>query len=237
MTKMIISFEYDNDVYFDEEDLMYSGVKYFHETEDMTISKVVEFIKEFYEATGLDGGGTEEEIFLKGAHTVSGDYVQEIINELDYIIDSETITLDEVVNDGLYLDVVDYLEYNLSGEDLDKLIDAVAKENDFSIGTVGYSQWADYLAHNNTSKEYVRSLWDGTNFYVMSLIDELNSYSDSVGRVYAEDMDELIEYTLEYFNISKEDGFKVVNNEIGKYIDMPKVEELREIKYSYKDIK
>lgn len=236
MKKVIVEFQFDNDVYFDEEELMYSGIKYFHEADDLTVSKVINFIKDFYEKTGLDGGGTEEEIFLRGAYEISDEYIKGVLEEFKDYIDEESKTLKSVIEQNLYYDVVDFLEYHMSVEESDAVIRTIARENNFKFGTVGYSSWAHYLAHDKLSSEYVRSIWDGSNFYTIALVDGNGDFNNSVGRVYAETMEELVEYTLDCFNIDREKGFKVVNNQVGLYVDMPKVREIKNVTYSYEDI-
>ena len=68
---------------------------------------------------------------------------------------------------------------------IEKILDTPGKvfeffeSNGLQIGTVGYSPWSNFIAPMDVSKSFIRDLWEGWNFYTLSLLDENGEVKDS----------------------------------------------------------
>lgn len=234
----IIEFDYETDTYFDEEELTYQGMKFFEDGRGMTIETVIDFIVKFYDLTGLKGAETGAEAFLKGMELVDKDILKglefDAVEEFrEFYERHEEVTFKEMFEDNLYLDVLSFLDSIYTPKYLFELLEVILEANDFYVHNVGYSQWATVLAHNTTDVSYARAVWDGTDFYYIARLDDRGDILDGMGLVYADTVEDLLEYAKD---IAMTDDFVVVDNDISSYMDVPKVEKVRHVEYTFKEV-
>lgn len=234
----IIEFDYETDTYFDEEELTYQGMKFFEDGRGMTIETVIDFIVKFYDLTGLKGAETGAEAFLKGMELMEEDTLKDLEEDFtiafqDFYEDEEHITFKEMFEDNLYLDVLEYLDSVYPAKELFSYLELILEANDFYVHNVGYSQWATVLAHNTTDVSYARAVWDGTDFYYIARLDDRGDILDGMGMVYADTVEDLLEYAKD---IAMTDDFVVVDNDISLYMDVPKVEKVRHVEYTFQEV-
>lgn len=231
----IIEFDYDRDIFFNEEDLLFEGIKFFFEGEDENIYSIVEFIAEFYGVSGQKGAENTQKVLSNGLKDFPEDLERDIIEEIEYWTEEKFLDIEQLLKNGYYGEVMDYLYSSVEYSRLEEWIkDSLLPSNNFRHGMVGYSQWANYIAYENTNRNYIRSIWDGTDFYVISVLDKNGEIKDSVGWYYASDVNELLDYVGEVIG-DKE--FKVVENDISLDMNVSKVKKVYEVDAIFKDIK
>lgn len=202
----IIKIEYSKDISNFREDINYIG--------DRLSQKILTEIWEKY-----GSGKRWNEILPTGL-------INDIIEDFNEYY--ENITTEEIFNGEHDEDIYDFLYHHLPDQDLLKYI---IDDEKYSFDTVGYSPWSYVIYDRYYKWEYVRDLWEGWNFYDITLLDEENNWIDSISNCYIVDLDkeDLNKYLKYYFNI---DDYYVVDNEVSKWAkDIKKAKEIHDIKY------
>ena len=172
---------------------------------------------------------TDEQIFLNYAKGNEEQFLKEFMLEFEPDVDYKN--LKEVLDNNYIYELIDLFIDLYDGEN--NIID-LCKTNNCDFGTVGYSNWTYYITHKEIDVNFVSDLWEGRNWYILSLIQD-NEVVESIGGMYITDLKELDKRVKENFGIEKDDYF-VVENDMGQYIDKPKVKEIKHVRYTYKKI-
>ena len=161
----------------------------------------------------------------------SDDKVNELVKELqEWHIPEDALYAYETLEDFFYEDPEFFIA---------EIIDNPEKTFEFfeangiQAGTVGYSPWSYYVAPMDVSRSFIQDLWEGWNFYSVSLIDENGESKDSYHEVYIPDTDELKEVVYNDFGIK---DFYLVDNQEAEYMEHKKVKEIQKVDLSYKII-
>lgn len=132
----------------------------------------------------------------------------------------------ELLDDGFVYEILEYLQ-----EDKD-FLEKIASLFNCTFGTVGYSPWAYYLAWGDVERSFIRDLYEGLNWYILTLLDGEGNTIESVGGCYIPELSDLHSYVKDYFGIEKND-YWLVDNEEATYFDHKKIKEVIDINYSY----
>ena len=114
-------------------------------------------------------------------------------------------------------EALDYINYNFAMYDRDdSFINDILEGYNFTITTVGYSQWA-YVICPLDSVSFAKDLWEGWNFYDISQYEVLDDgeldHIDSISGVYFEYGADIMEYIQECFNFDTENYGFILNND------------------------
>ena len=177
---------------------------------------------------------TEKDIFH---NLVRGEenYYLEILKDYDYgdyIYDLEE--LEKFTNLQDYIDAfseIDLLDFLLDVDDIEN----ICTKNNCQFGTVGYSPWSYYIAYKDVGYDFIRDLYEGWNWYTISLWSEDGDILDSVGGVYAPNIEELDIVVSDYFGLEP-DNYYLIDNIYTEYLDKPKVKEFITKNYHFEII-
>ena len=177
---------------------------------------------------------TEKDIFH---NLVRGEenYYLEILKDYDYgdyIYDLEE--LEKFTNLQDYIDAfseIDLLDFLLDVDDIEN----ICTKNNCQFGTVGYSPWSYYIAYKDVGYDFIRDLYEGCNWYTISLWSEDGDILDSVGGVYAPNIEELDNVVSDYFGLEP-DSYYLIDNIYTEYFDKPKVKEFITKNYHFEII-
>ena len=180
---------------------------------------------------------TEKDIFhnlVRGREN----YYLEILKDYgygDYIYDLEE--LEKFTNLQDYIDAfseIDLLDF-FSDVDDNEFIENLCTKNNCQFGTVGYSPWSYYIAYKSVEYSFIRDLYEGWNWYVISLWSEDGDMLDSLGSVYAPNIEELDSVVSDYFGLEP-DNYYLIDNMYTQYFDKPKVKEFITKNYHFEII-
>lgn len=225
----IIKIEYETEMFFDEDELLSNGLKYYHNGEGFNFNSVVKFINDFYKSSGLVGATTPEEAVVPMIIGLPKNTKEAVLFEFNRWNDGQYDSVEELLEDGLFLDVVEQVYRNMNEDDLSLWIQKIIEFNKFHVGTAGYSPWAKYIAHESVSHDYAESVYTGANFYYIASLDESGDIKDSLGMVYAENMDTLIDYIKD--DLVGDKKFALVENDITRDWSVRKVREVKRFEY------
>lgn len=177
---------------------------------------------------------TEKDIFH---NLVRGEenYYLEILKDYDYgdyIYDLEE--LEKFTNLQDYIDAfseIDLLDFLLDVDDIEN----ICTKNNCQFGTVGYSPWSYYIAYKDVEYSFIRDLYEGSDWYCISLWSEEGDILDSVGGVYAPNIEELDNVVSDYFGLEP-DSYYLIDNIYTEYFDKPKVKEFITKNYHFEII-
>lgn len=161
-------------------------------------------------------------------HNLTREEQEEIFRELTEYHGTEEFCHDiyELLDNGFHYEILEYLQ-----EDKD-FLEKIASLYDCVFGTVGYSPWAYYLAWGDVERSFIRDLYEGWHWYILTLLDEEGNTIDSVGGCYIPDVNELHSQVEDHFGIEENDYWLVDNME-ATYFDHKKIKEVTDINYSY----
>lgn len=131
----------------------------------------------------------------------------------------------------------DFIDYDGAKELLNFIIETredieeLCTANKCNFGTVGYSDWAYYVAIEETEYNFINDLWEGWNWYVLQIIED-NDIVDSVSEVYIEDTEALDMAVYEIFGLDRED-YLIVDSEVTTYFNKDKIQEIEHCSYEY----
>jgi len=227
--KNIIELNYDDDLFVCMDSFLDFHVKFLgNRLLNIKISDVIETIKDLnkdYEGKEL----TDDDIFINYAKGNEEQFYKEFMEEFQPYKNYKN--LKEILKGGW---IYELLEYFIDLYDGDNNLKDLCEVNNCKFGTVGYSDWSYYITHKNIEHEFANDLWEGRNWYSVSLIQD-NDVVDSIGSCYITDKKYLDDIVEGHFGIDKDD-FYVVNNEIGEWFDKPKVEKIEHVEYSFEII-
>ena len=177
---------------------------------------------------------TEKDIFH---NLVRGEenYYLEILKDYDYgdyIYDLEE--LEKFTNLQDYIDAfseIDLLDFLLDVDDIEN----ICTKNNCQFGTVGYSPWSYYIAYKDVEYSFIRDLYEGSDWYCISLWSEEGDILDSVGGVYAPNIEELDNVVSDYFGLEP-DSYYLIDDIYTEYFDKPKVKEFITKNYHFEII-
>jgi hypothetical protein len=194
---------------------------------NIKMSDIVDRIKVLNESFS-DKVVTDDDIFLNYAQGNEEQFYNELLDDL-YDDEKENFkNLKDFVDEYGGLELLEmFIETDNNMSDL-------CEVNNCDFGTVGYSNWTYYITHKEIDVNFVSDLWEGRNWYILSLIKD-NEVVESLGGVYIPNIKELDDFVKGYFGIDKDDYF-VVENDIGQYINKPKVKEIKHVRYTYERI-
>ena len=219
----IIKLGYDNDFSYHIDTVDY-GVKYIgDERLGFNVREMIEAIQQI-NLSFNDKELTDDDIFLNYAKGIEQDLYQELIDNTDFDEIENFKTLEDFIDWDGSIELMDFLINDR--EDFERLCET----NNCQYGTVGYSQWSHYVSWHNVEKSFVRDLWEGWNWYCISLVDSAGEFIDSVGGCYITDTEDLDVYVRDHFVV---EDYYLIENEEAKYLDKPKVKEIAHVKYSY----
>lgn len=225
----IIQLDYEMDLFYHMDSFLDYKVKFLgNRLLNVKVRDIFDTIRELNNIFN-ENELTDEQIFLNYAQGNEEQFYKEIMLELE--LDESYKSLKEIVDDGYIYELIDYFIDLYDGENN---IKDLCEINNCKFGTVGYSDWTYYITHEKIEHSFVLDLWEGRNWYILSLIQN-NEVVDSIGGMYITDLKKLDEHVKDNFGIDKDDYF-VVENDIGQYIDKPKVREIKHVKYSYERI-
>ena len=169
---------------------------------------------------------TLEDVFYNLVEGEEEDYLK-MLKDYDYgdfMYDLEDLeelkTLQDYINE---FSEVDLIEFFLDVDD-DNIIEKLCTKNNCKFGTVGYNFWNYYIAYKDIEYSFIQDLYEGRNWYVISLLDEEGHVLDSVGGVYASDTRVLDSVIKDNFGLEP-DSYYLIDNEHTQYFDKPKVKE------------
>lgn len=90
----------------------------------------------------------------------------------------------------------------------------------YNAGVVGYSQRAYYITTSDTDTSFVVDLWEGWNFYNVSILSEQGEIVDSICQCYLTNNEDLEECVKSNFGIDKDD-INLIKNECSVYSKYP----------------
>lgn len=180
---------------------------------------------------------TEKDIFhnlVRGREN----YYLEILKDYgygDYIYDLEELekftSLQDYIDAFSEIDLLDFF----SDVDDNEFIEKLCTKNNCQFGTVGYSPWSYYIAYKSVEYSFIRDLYEGCNWYVISLWSEDGDMLDSLGSVYAPNIEELDSVVSDYFGLEP-DNYYLIDNMYTQYFDKPKVKEFITKNYHFEII-
>ena len=225
----IIQLDYEMDIFYDMDSFLDYHVDYLGDRFlNIKIRDIFDTIRDLNKDFN-NQELTDEQIFLNYAKGNEEQFLKEFMLEFETDVDYKN--LKEVLDDNYIYELIDLFIDLYDGENN---IKDLCEINNCRFGTVGYSNWTYYITHEKISKDFVYDLWEGHNWYILSLIQD-NEVVDSLGGVYIPNLKDLDTHIKENFGIDKDDYF-VVENDIGRYIDKPKVKEIKHVRYTYEKI-
>ena len=180
---------------------------------------------------------TEKDIFQNLVRGEEDDYLKMLkdYGYGDYMYDLEE--LEKFTNLQDYIDAfgeIDLLDF-FSDVDDSEFIEKLCTKNNCQFGTVGYSPWSYYIAYKDVEYDFIRDLYEGWNWYCISLWSEEGDILDSVGGVYAPNIEELDIVVSDYFRLEPDDYY-LIDNMYTQYFDKPKVKEFITKNYHFEII-
>jgi hypothetical protein len=215
----IIQLDYEMDLFYHMDSFLDYSVDYLGDRFlNIKMSDIVDRIKDLNEFYS-DKVVTDDDIFLNYTQGNEEQFYNELLDDL-YDDEKENFkNLQDFVDEYGGLELLEmFIETDNNMSDLCEI-------NNCRFGTVGYSDWTYYITHEKIEHSFVLDLWEGRNWYILSLIQN-NEVVDSIGGMYITDLKKLDEHVKDNFGIDKDDYF-VVENDIGQYIDKPKVREIK----------
>ena len=180
---------------------------------------------------------TREDVFYNLIRGEESDYLKMLkdYNYGDNIYDLEELdkfkTLQDYIDDFSEIDLLDFF---LDIDDTE-FIEKLCTKNNCKFGTVGYSPWSYYIAYKDVEYSFILDLYEGWNWYAISLWSEEGDMIDSLGNVYAPNIEELDIVVSYYFGLES-DNYYLIDNMYTQYFDKPKVEEFITKNYHFKII-
>ena len=180
---------------------------------------------------------TEEDIFYNLIREEEEDYLK-TLKDCDYgyyLYDLEELEEFKTLQD--YIDAfseIDLLDFFFDVDDI-KFIEKLCTKNNCQFGTVGYSPWSYYMTYKDLEYNFIRDLYEGWNWYVVSLWSEEGDMLDSLGNVYIPNVEDLDIIVSDHFEIES-DNYYLIDNMCTKYFDKPKVKELVTKNYHFEII-
>ena len=117
--------------------------------------------------------------------------------------------------------LIDNMFYYMEQEGYSNLADKFIDFLDLQTFTVGYSQWATAVTYKGDGREFYQDLWDGYNFYDLSLHNAEGELLDSVGGFYLRSTADLQEAVESYFGLTE---FKLIDNMEADNFEIEKAE-------------
>lgn len=230
----IVEFNYDFDLYFEDYELLFEGIKYYEDSKGITIYNIVDFIVDFYEATGIKGATSHYEVLEKSLETLPRSTQKDMVLGIEEWTEEKFDGVLDLLASGYTGELLDFIHNEFEYGGLEEWIeDGLLPSNNFQSGIVGHSQWAYFIAHENVDTNYIRSIWDGADFYTISRLDDKGDILDSIGKVYAEDTETLIDHVSELIG---DVPYMVVDNEVSLSMNVPKLEKLRHVEYTFRSL-
>lgn len=180
---------------------------------------------------------TRKDVFYNLIRGEEKDYLKMLkdYNYGDNIYDLEELekfkTLQDYIDDFSEIDLLDFF---LDVDDME-FISKLCTKNNCQFGTVGYSPWSYYIAYKDVEYSFIRDLYEGSNWYCISLWSEEGDILDSVGGVYAPNIEELDNVVSDYFGLEP-DNYYLIDNIYTEYFDKPKVKEFITKNYHFEII-
>lgn len=113
----------------------------------------------------------------------------------------------------------------------DETLDGYIEHLGYNVGTVGYSQWAYYIALPDVPESYIRDCWEGWNWYAITQYNRDGDVVDTLGGVYAPTDEDIADAIADHFSF---DGpALLVDNEDVRYSKLPKVKKIAHVSYTF----
>lgn len=152
---------------------------------------------------------------------------------IDFIRAREPGLIDDLM-EGYELEGIEELydyEAELMDHADDEILDGYIEYLGYTVGTVGYSQWAYYIALPDVATDYIRDCWEGWNWYSITQYARDGDVVDALGGIYAPTDDAILEAVNDHFIF---DGpALLVDNETVFYSKLPKVKKIKHVRYSF----
>lgn len=180
---------------------------------------------------------TEKDIFNNLVRGEEKDYLEMLKNygygnHMYYPEELEKFkTLQDYIDDFSEIDLLDFF---LGVDDIE-FTEKLCTKNNCQFGTVGYSPWSYYIAYKDVEYNFISDLYEGWNWYTISLWSENGDILDSVGWVYAPNIEELDTVISDYFGLES-DSYYLIDNMYTEYFDKPKVKEFITKNYHFEII-
>ena len=198
------------------DDIFYNELTEVKFTDDKSLSNLEDLVNQSrVDNMGLNSIDLEELFakYLKGqekryTRILLEEYELEGYYELEDIEDNEDFR--DLLEDNR--DLLEDLLYYISQEENkkeDDIINELLNQVDYTLGTVGYSQWSYFIAPIDIEYDYIYDLYHGYSFYTVELIIDDNSYeiTDYVYLNSLKELDDFIQssWNIEEYEIDQED--------------------------------
>lgn len=180
---------------------------------------------------------TQEDVFYNLIRGEEEDHLK-ILKDYGYgyhLYDLEELEEFKALQD--YIDAfseIDLLDFFFDADDI-KFIEKLCTKNNCQFGTVGYSPWSYYMAYKDVEYNFIRDLYEGWNWYAVSLWSEEGDMLDSLGNVYIPNVEDLDIIVSDHFEIES-DNYYLIDNMCTEYFDKPKVKEFITKNYHFEII-
>lgn len=204
------------------DDIFYEELTEVRFTDDRSLSNLEDLVNQSrVNNMGLNSIDMEELFtsYLKGqeekyTRILLEEYELEGYYELEDIEDSEDFRT--MLEDNR--DFLDDLLYYISQEENkseDDIINELLNQVDYTLGTVGYSQWSYYIAPSELDYFYIHDLYHGYSFYTVELIQNGESY-DITDYVYLNNLEDLDKFIKSAWGIEE---YELDQSELEEYYE------------------